>query len=472
MLAVVTESSGSAHPRDQLVRELSLLDASMLVVASVIGAGIFFTPGQVAQLLPAPGWIMAAWAVGGVLSLAGALANAELGAMYPRAGGDYVYLREAFHPIAGFLVGWLTFFAIYAGTIAALASAFAEGLGERFGWGSGGVLACALAVTAATSGINYVGVRWGARANNLTSVFKILALAAFAVLGPLSGAGDSARLSEVAEPGAITLVGFGQALSPVLFTYLGWNASIYVASEIRSPSRNVPRSLFFGLGICAGIYLLVNGVYLYALPMESLAGVGDAGTAAGLALFGEQAGTLVGIFVLVSILGTLNATVLVGPRIAYAMSLDGLFIGGADRVHSSFRTPSTAIGIQGIVAIGLLLVLRSFPAALGFTVFAIVLATVADVLALYRLRAKEPDRPRPYRAWGYPWVPGLYLVANLGIGVAMLVGSPVECLMGIGMLAAGLPFYAFFVAGRRPKGEYAQPQSDNPNTTMEPPGDD
>ena len=203
MLAVVTESSGSAHPRDRLVRELSLLDASMLVVASVIGAGIFFTPGQVAQLLPAPGWIMAAWAVGGVLSLAGALANAELGAMYPRAGGDYVYLREAFHPIAGFLVGWLTFFAIYAGTIAALASAFAEGLGERFGWGSGGVLACALAVTAATSGINYVGVRWGARANNLTSVFKILALVAFVVLGPLSGEGDSARLSGVAEPGRL-----------------------------------------------------------------------------------------------------------------------------------------------------------------------------------------------------------------------------------------------------------------------------
>ena len=470
MLAGVTENHGSAHPRDRLVRELSLVDAAMLVVASVIGAGIFFTPGQVAQLLPAPGWIMAAWVAGALLSLAGALANAELGAMYPRAGGDYVYLREAFHPVAGFLVGWLTFFAIYAGTIAALASAFAEGVGERMGWGEGGVLICALGVTAGVSAINYVGVRWGARANNVTSAFKILALLAFVVVGPLTGAGDPARLATAAEPGSITWVGFGQALSPILFTYLGWNASVYVASEIRSPGRNVPRSLFLGLGLCATVYLGVNAVYLYALPMASLQAATDTGTAAGLALFGPEAGALIGIFVLVSVLGTLNATVLVGPRIAYAMALDGLFVGRADRVHGAFRTPSTAIVIQGIVAAGLLLVLRSFPAALGFTVFAIVLATLADVLALYRLRVSQPHRPRPYRAWGYPWVPGLYGVANAAIAVAMLIGSPLECLLSVGMLAAGLPFYAFFVAGRRPTGENAEPGSET--EPLEPSVDD
>jgi APA family basic amino acid/polyamine antiporter len=442
----------------------------MLVVASVIGAGIFFTPGQVAQLLPSAGWIMAAWGTGALLSLAGALANAELGAMYPRAGGDYVYLREAFHPLAGFLVGWLSFFAIYAGTIAALASAFAEGIGERVGWGEGSVLACALGVTAGVSAINYVGVRWGARANNLTSAFKILALLAFVAIGPFTGAGDGARLWATAEPGSITWLGFGQALSPILFTYLGWNASVYVASEIRSPGRNVPRSLFLGLGICAGIYLLVNAVYLYALPMESLQAAADTGTAAGLALFGERGGALVAVFVLVSVLGTRNATVLVGPRIAYAMALDGLFVDRANRVHAVFRTPSTAIVIQGFVAMGLLLILRSFPAALGFTVFAIVLATTADVLALYRLRARQPERPRPYRAWGYPWVPGLYLVANLGIAGAMLIGSPRECLLSVGMLATGLPFYALFVAGGRPKGETAKPGSETGN--LEPPVDE
>jgi len=461
------ESTASGHPRDGLPRELSLLDASMLVVASVIGAGIFFTPGQVAELLPSPGWIMAAWAVGALLSLAGALANAELGAMYPRAGGDYVYLREAFHPAAGFLVGWLSFFAVYAGTVAALAAAFAEGVGERLGWGENTVLVAGVGVTLAVSAINYVGVRWGARANNLTSALKILALLAFVVFGPFSDAGDAERLVAVAEPGSIGPLAFGQALSPILFTYLGWNASVYVASEIRSPGRNVPRSLFLGLAICAGIYLAVNAVYLFALPLESLSQAPDAGTASALALFGPGAGAVVSVFVLVSVLGTLNATVLVGPRIAYAMALDGLFVGRADRVHTRFKTPASAIVIQAIVAVGLLLVLRSFPAALNFTVFAILLATLADVLALYRLRRREPDRPRPYRAWGYPWVPGLYFAANLAIAVAMLIGNPLECALSVGLLLAGLPFYAFFVAGRRAKGEYAEPENRHPEPSSD-----
>jgi APA family basic amino acid/polyamine antiporter len=445
----VTPEPLDAHPRDQLGRQLSLVDAAMLVVASVIGAGIFFTPGQIAELLPAPGWIMAAWATGALLSLAGALANAELGAMFPRAGGDYVYLREAFHPVAGFLVGWLSFFVIYAGTIAALASAFAAGVGARLGLGEGATLGLAIAVTLATSAINFVGVRWGARANNLTSVLKVGALLAFVFIGPFTGQGDPGRLFEGAAAVAtgaepISALSFGRALSPVLFSYLGWNASVYVASEIRDPNRNVPRSLFVGLAICAGVYMLVNGVYLYALPMETLRGVPDAGEAAAAVLFGEVGGALVGLFVLVSILGTLNATVLVGPRIAYAMALDRLFFRGVDTVHSVYRTPSIAILVQAGVSVFLLIVLRSFPSALDFTVFAILLATIADVLALYRLRVRDPDRPRPYRAWGYPWVPGLYLLANLGIAVAMLIGSPFECLVGLGMLAAGLPFYVIF----------------------------
>ena len=449
MLPRVSEPEVSGHPRDRLGRQLGPVDAAMLVVASVIGAGIFITPGQVAALLPAPGWILAAWGFGALLSLAGALANAELGAMFPRAGGDYVYLREAFHPVAGFLVGWITFFAIYAGTIAALASAFAEGLGARLGWGAGAVLATAVAITVAVSALNYVGVRWGALANNVTSWLKIAALLAFAFVGPFTGAGDASRLLSPGEPErAIGVAAFGQALSPILFSYLGWNASVYVASEIRDPGRNLPRSLFLGLGICAGIYLLVNGVYLYALPMDRLENVPDAGRAAGLALFGPLGGSLVGAFVLLSVLGTLNATVLVGPRIAYAMALDGLFFRGADRVHDNYRTPMSAIVVQAIVAIGLLLVLRTFPAALDFTVFAILLATSADVLALYRLRRTAPDRPRPYRAWGHPWVPGLYLLANLGIATAMLIGRPFECLLSVLLLLAGLPFYWRFV--RRP----------------------
>jgi APA family basic amino acid/polyamine antiporter len=437
------------HPRDRLRVELGLSDATLLVVSGVIGSGIFLTPGAIAGLLPHPGAILFVWLAGGLLSLAGALANAELGAMFPRAGGDYVYLREAFHPAAGFLVGWLSFFVIYAGTIATLAAGFAAGLGYFVPLGRGAQLAVAVALTLGASLLNYVGVRWGARANNLTAVVKIGALAAFGLLGPVLGAGRAANLLPLVDGlGSLSASGLGLAFSPVLFSYLGWNSSVYVASEIRDPGRNVPRSLFLGVGICTAIYLLVNAVYLYAIPVETLRGVPNAGEAAARALFGSAGGTLLALFVLASILGTLNATVLVGPRIAYAMALDRLFFAGVDRAHAVFRTPSVAIGVQGAVATAILCLLGTFERALDYTTFAILLATMADVAALFRLRRRRPEKPRPYRAWGYPIVPALYFAANAAVAAALLAGRPLECAIGLGIAATGLPFYALFAARR------------------------
>jgi APA family basic amino acid/polyamine antiporter len=433
------------HPRDRLVRELSLTDATFLVVASVIGSGIFLTPGSIASSLPHPGLVLAVWTAGALLSLAGALANAELGAMYPHAGGDYVYLREAFHPAAGFLVGWLTFFVIFSGTVATLAAGFAESLGGFVTLGPAGKLAVAIGLTLAFTALNVLGVRVGARFNNVTTGFKVAALLGFVVLGPLLGAGDAANLTHAPAPlGDVSFAAFGLALSPVLFSYLGWNASLYVASEIHEPHRNVPRSLFLGLALCAAIYLAVNAVYLYALPVGAQAGQHSVGEAAARALFGGVGGTLVAAFVLASILGTLNATILVGPRIAYAMAIDGRFFGGVDRVHATYRTPHVALWAQGATAVALLLVLRRFPSVLDYTTFAIVLATTADTVALYALRARRPDLPRPYRAWGYPWVPALYIAANLAIAAAMIRGRPFECAVGLAVLAAGWPFYRWF----------------------------
>jgi len=453
----VQEPISGADPRDHLERSLTLLDATMLVVASVIGAGIFFTPGRVAELLPHPGWIMAAWIVGGLVSLVGALANAELGAMFPRAGGDYVYLREGVHPLAGFLVGWFSFFGIYAGTIAALAAAFAAALASRLGLGDDAILPLAIGVTLLLSLVNFLGVRWGALANNLTSLVKLGALLAFAILGPLVGEGDLTRLFAASADARDTaswpsLAAFGMAMSPVLFSYLGWNASVYVASEIREPGRNLPRSLFLGLFLCSGIYLLVNGVYLFALPLETLRGVPDAGEAAARALFGGLGGRLLGAFVMLSVLGTLNAMVLVGPRIVYAMALDGLFFRGADRVSAAYRTPGIAIAVQALLSVLLLVLLRSFPSALDFTTFAIVLASMADVVALFRLRRLQPERERPYRAWGYPLLPALYFVANAAVAVALLVGRPYECGISLALLALGLPFYVLFARRKGPGG--------------------
>jgi APA family basic amino acid/polyamine antiporter len=362
---------------------LTLRDATLLVVSGVIGSGIFLTPGSIAGLLPHPGAILAVWLVGGLLSLAGALANAELGAMFPRAGGDYVYLREAFHPAAGFLVGWLSFFVIYAGTIATLAAGFAAGLQPFWGLARGQQLALAIGSVWAVTLLNYVGVRYGAWANNVTAVLKIGALVAFAVLGPLLGSGDAVNLTPlVGELDGLRLSAFGLALSPVLFSYLGWNSSVYVASEIRAPGRNVPRSLFLGVGICTGVYLLMNGVYLYAVPVTELQGVANAGEVAARALFGRTGGRWVAFFVLASILGTLSATVLVGPRIAYAMALDGLFFRGVDRAHARFHTPAVAILFQALTASAILLLLGTFARALDATTCAILLSTMADVAAL------------------------------------------------------------------------------------------
>jgi APA family basic amino acid/polyamine antiporter len=421
----------------------------MLIVASVVGSGIFLTPGAVADRLPHPGVFLGAWLLGGLLSLAGALANAELGAMYPRAGGDYVYLREAFHPLAGFLVGWLSFFVIFAGTVATLAVAFAASVAPAFGLGAEAHVPLAIGVTVAVSAVNYVGVRWGARVNNLTSYAKIAALLAFALLGPWLGHGDAGNLLPIFAGAAATpLPALGLALSPILFSYLGWNASVYVASEIERPERNVPASLFLGLGICTLLYMLVNGVYLYALPIEALRAESNAGEAAARALFGPVAGSLVAGFVVVSILGTLNATVLVGPRIAYAMGLDGLLPAGVDRAHVRFGTPHRAILLQALVSAGLIAFLETFRRVLDATTFAIVLASIADVLALFALRRRQPDRRRPYRALGHPWVPALYVLASAGIALAMLAGRPLECAVGLACLAAGLPFYALF---RRPR---------------------
>lgn len=435
-----------SHPRDRLKRELSLNDASMLVVASVIGSGIFLTPGRVAELLPNAGVLLFAWFAGGLLSLAGALANAEMGAMYPHAGGDYVYLSKAFHPAAGFLIGWFTFFAIFAGTVATLAVALAESITSLFSLNNSYGVLIAFLFVLVTSAINYIGVRWGARFNNVTSFIKIAVLVLFCVLGPLWGNGNVEYfLPDLKELGPVSLTAFTLALSPILFTYLGWNSPVYVAGEIRNADRNLPRSLFLGLAICTAIYLLMNLVYLYAVPPNYLRGEINVGEAAALALFGPVAGSYVAMFVLISILGTLNATVLVGPRIVYAMALDGLFFKGADRVHQRYSTPHRAIVVQAAVAAALIAILQDFSSILDFTVFGIVVASMADILALYALRIRFPFLPRPYRAWGYPLVPALYLLANTGIVWVMVQERPKECAVGALFLVAGIPFYRYFV---------------------------
>ena len=266
-----------------------------------------------------------------------------------------------------------------------------------------------------------------------------MALAGLAFIGPLLGGGDLGHFDPLLPAGGVPWAAFGLALSPVLFSYLGWNSSVYVASEIHDPHRNVPASLFAGLGVCTVVYLVVNFAYLYALPVDALRGNPRVGEAAAQVFFGTAGGALGAALILASIVSCLNATILVGPRIAYAMALDGLFFSGVDRVHTANHTPHVAIIAQALTAIALIVVLESFPSVLDYTTFAIVLATMADTTALYALRRRQPDRHRPYRAWGYPLVPALYLVANGAIAVAMVAGRPIECAIALAVTATGLP---------------------------------
>lgn len=431
----------------ELPRILTLRDATMLVVSSVIGVGIFFTPGRVAALLPSPVGFFGAWLAGGALALAGALANAELGAMFPRAGGNYVYLRDAYHPMAGFLVGWISFFAIFAGTVATLAVGFSLSLSSFFSLSPIAKTIVSVAVIWLTTGVNAYATRAGAALNTSTAYLKIAALVALVALGPILGAGRTASHA-FAPAGGSTLASFGVALSPVIFSYLGWNASVYVAGEIAEPGRNLPRSLFWGLGICTAIYFAITMTFVNAIGMEKLVGMPDAGFQAGRILFGEKGSLVVAAIMLASVFGCLNANVLVGPRIAYAMARDGVFFGAAAKLNRE-KTPYVAVIVQAVTATALVLFFDDLPAVLDYTTFAIVLATIADTSALYVLRVREPDRARPYRAAGYPVVPALYVLANVGIAISLLRARPVQSFTSVGVLLIGVPIYLLIFARRR-----------------------
>ena len=430
----------------ELPRVLTLRDATMLVVSSVIGVGIFLTPGDVAKSFPTATWFFLAWLIGGALALAGALANAELGAMFPRAGGNYVYLRAAYHPIAGFLVGWLSFFAIFAGTVATLAVGFTISLATLVPLTPAMKMAVAIAVIWIASGVNAYATKAGAALNTSTAYLKIAALVVIVVAGPILGHARAAA-HPFASEGTASLSSFGAGLSPVLFSYLGWNASVFVAGEIENPERNLPRSLFWGLGICTAIYTCVTATYVYAHGMTALAGMPVAGIQAGQVLFGSWGGPIIAVIMMASIFGTVNANVLTGPRIAYAMASDGLFFTDAAKLNTE-KTPAIAVIGQAVVATILVVYYRansdSLSKVLNYTTFAIVLATIADTCALYILRVREPARRRPYRAAGYPVVPLLYIVANVAIAISLATSNWRDCLLSLGVLLSGAPIYWVF----------------------------
>ena len=442
-----------------LDRRLGPLDAAAIIVSNVIGSGIFLTPAVVAGLTGDGRAMVGVWLIGGFIAFAGAMAYAELAALRPHAGGEYVYLREAFGPVAAFLTGWTSFVAGFSGAVAASAVGLASYLGRflpvagdtrpivalALGPLSLTVTRQALVAIAVIFGLTWIHVRGlgpGRIVQNVLAGAKVTRLVVLIVLGFSFGDGSWTHFEPTTLPAGFG--GFLLALVPVMFSYSGWNAASYVAEEMRNPERFVPRSLAIGTGAVLVIYLLLNLLYAYSLPVPDLASTkGSVMDVIAERLFGELAGNLMAILAIVSIAASISAMTIAGPRVYFAMARDGVFFRRAAHVHPRYRTPADAIVAQALWSAGLVLT-GSFSNLFTYTGFAVVLFSGIAGVALFVLRWKRPDEPSPYRAWGYPMMPGLFVLASAAIVGNALVRSPGPTAAGVGIIVAGLPLYYVF----------------------------
>lgn len=459
------EASASVLPR-----RLGARDGAALVIANVVGVGIFTTPGIVAGMLPEPRSFLALWAVGGLLALCGALVYAELGATYPEAGGEYVYIRNAFGPLAGFLSGWTSFVAGFSGAIAAAAVGFAAYL-DRLVPGAGdgtalfqlsagvvGVAASpraivALAVIAALTAAHLRGVGVGRLTLNTLAVLSTLLIVGLIVAGllaPSAGPGPSSVRPAVPSADRPLLV----ALVLVMFTYSGWNAPAYVAGEMRRPRRSLRAAVLLGTATVTLLYLGLNLAYIRAVPFDELAGHVAVADAAAAALLGDRAAEAVSVLVIVALASAVSAMIMTGPRIYFAMARDGCFPAALARTSEGARVPAAALLAQGAWS-AVLVLTGGFEALVTYTGFAIVVFSSVAVASLFVLRrrpggsrrrggsGRAVEAPRPGRVWGYPLTPIVFLLAGAAMLVQAIRHAPAASLAGLGVIAAGLPVYVW-----------------------------
>ncbi|HEX5717747.1 MAG TPA: amino acid permease [Thermoanaerobaculia bacterium] len=439
------EAGPVEESRPGLVRGLGTWDGALLTIGSIVGTGIFLTTSDMARVLPHAGLILGVWLAGGLLTLAGALTYGELGAMFPRAGGMYHYLREAYGPLWGFLFGWAAFVVIMSGGIAALGVAFGTYFVSFFPFVSVKVAAC-LAILVLT-GINHLGLKEGAGVQNTLTVLKIGSIVAFVALGLFAAAPSR---PEMATPAGIAggalgplLTAFGIAMIAALWTYDGWYGLTCSAGELRDPGRSLPRGLILGTAIVIVLYMLLNLVYIRALSVPEMAGASRIGEAAAGVLFGPTGARLVSLAILVSTFGCLSATILYSSRIYQPMAEDGVFFRSLAEVHPRFRTPVRSLWAQTAWAL-LLTLSGTYEQLYTYVIFVSVMFHAATAAAVFVLRRTHPDHPRPYRTWGYPAVPALFILACLLLVGNTLAEKPVESLLGLGLLALGLPAYLWF----------------------------
>ncbi|HEX5385133.1 MAG TPA: APC family permease [Gemmatimonadales bacterium] len=425
----------AARPRG-LLRVLGAAFGLAMVVGATVGGGILRTPGEIASALPTPALYLSAWVLGAAIPLLGANIFAELGAMTPRSGGLYVFARRAFGDGVAFFTGYASWINWCLGPVA-LTIVVGEYAGGLIPPLAGHEMAVAFAVLGMLVGLQWIGVRAGARAQELMTALKAMALLALVVAAFVVPHSAVAAAPVVVPHGTGLLLAFGVATQGVLFTYDGYYAVVFCGEEIRDPGREIPRAMFRGVWLIIALYLLINFAYLAVLPVSRMAGDPFVGATMARALFGAHGDTIIRLIMIIAILGTVNAELIAIPRILLAMSEDGLFPRQAARVNAG-GTPSVALGLSLAVIVAFMLS-GSFRAVLAVDASIVVVLYLVSFAAFFVLRRRESDAPRPFRAWGYPVVPGVALALMVGLGAVFSVADPRSALILLAVLLASWP---------------------------------
>lgn len=463
----------------KLVRGLSLSDSILLLAGGIIGSGIFLTAKDVAINTRHPWLFLTVWVVGMGMALLACFAFAELGGMFPHAGGQYVYMREAYGDTAGFLYGWMYFTVSATGTVAALGVGFATYLGQtfpalelpkavltvqQFHTGFRHTMVAlgpieltrghliALAAIALQTLINIFGVKKGAILQNIATWAKFGAIAIFVVGGLLLGRGSWDHFRHSLLPSGnehVPIVtGVGIALIAVFWAYDGWVYITFVGGEVKDPQRNVPRALIWGLLLVGVVYISINAVYVYALPMNEIAAQDAVAQTAAVSMFSGRVAPWLSMMVALSCFGAMAPCLMSGARVYYAMAEDGIFFRALAKVHPRWHTPVMSLVLQGIWA-GVLTLSGKYEDLFTYVMFMMVLSYVLTVVGLFVLRKKQPDVPRPYRCTGYPWLPAIYVVLGSAWALNAAIVKTKDTLVGAAIVLAGVPFYLYWKKQRK-----------------------
>jgi basic amino acid/polyamine antiporter, APA family len=427
-----------AQAANTLPRRLGLLDATNVVVGTMIGSAIFLVPNTVAENVPSAPLILALWVFAGFVSLFGALAYAELGAMMPETGGQYVYLREAWGPLWGFLCGWTFFLAARSGATAAVAAGFAIYLAQFFPMPLAMSRVVAAALILVLTIVNYRGVRLGATVQNIFTSLKVIGLVV--LIGSTLGSGEQNIFRQPVETQTLSAANLGGAMISCMWAYNGWFALSLVAGEIKDPKRNLPRALFVGTAFVMLVYLLANIGYLQTLAISEIAGSPRVAAAAADRTLGNIGSTFVGLTILVSTFGTTNGNMMTAPRLYFAQARDGLFFRAFGGIHPAFETPHISILGQGIWA-AVLALTGSYAQLVSYATFTFWIFYGMTVAGLIVLRRKRPESLRPYRMFGYPATALVFIGVAGWVAFSAIISAPATSAFGMLILAAGVPAY-------------------------------